>query len=168
MTLDWQLLLRDGAVLAAVASVWVMGSLRYNPRLFIRHYPKEIREAAAPLTDAERKTGKLVGLPFLALLVGVPIWSTLSFHSAHPEASFADQAAHGFGVSMVFNLVDFLLLDLLWLGVLRPKWAMIPGTEHVTFSFNTADHVRGFVVGAVVAVVVGLGAAGIAQFWQVG
>ncbi|SUS03306.1 conserved membrane hypothetical protein [uncultured Defluviicoccus sp.] len=162
MTLDWQLLLHDGAILAVLASVWVMGSLRYNPRLFLRHYPKEIREAAAPLTHAERKASKLVGLPFLALLIGLPIWSTLSFASAHPDALFADQVVHGFGVSMVFNLVDFVVLDLLWLGVLRPRWAMIPNTEHVTFRFNTADHVRGFVVGTVVALVVGLIAGGIA------
>lgn len=163
MTLDWQLLLRDGAILAALASAWVMGSLRYNPRLFLRHYPKEIREAAPPLTDAERKTSKLVGLPFLVLLVGVPIWSTLTFASVHPAASFVDQAAHGFGVSMVFNIVDFLALDLLWLGVLRPKWAMIPNTEHVTFRFNTADHVRGFIVGTIFAVVTGCIGAAIAS-----
>jgi hypothetical protein len=162
MTLDWPLLLRDGAILAVAASVWVMGSLRYNPRLFLRHYPMEIREAAAPLTEQERKTSKLVGLPFLALLIGVPIWSTLTFASAHPAATLVDQAAHGFGVSMVFNIVDFLVLDLLWLGVFRPKWAMIPNTEHVSFRFNTGDHVRGFVVGTLVAVIVGLIAAGIA------
>lgn len=164
MTIDWQLLLRDGAILALLASVWVMGSLRYNPRLFLRHYPKEIREAAAPLNNAERKISKLVGLPFLALLIGVPIWSTLTFASAHPAASFADQLAHGFGVSMVFNVVDLLVLDLLWLGAWRPKWAMIPNTEHITFRFNTADHVRGFVVGTVVTLFVGLIAATVATF----
>jgi len=70
MTFDWQLLLRDGAILAALASIWIMGLLRYNPRLFLRHYPKEIREAATPLTAAERKTGRLVAIPFLAMLVG--------------------------------------------------------------------------------------------------
>ncbi len=159
MTLDWQLLLRDGAILAVLASAWVIGSLRYNPRLFLRHYPKEIREAATPLTDAERKTSKLVGLPFLTLLVGAPIWSTLIFAGAHPDASFVDQAIHGFGVSMVFNVVVFLVLDILWLGALRPKWAMIQNTEHFTFRFNTADHARGFVVGTVMALVVGLIAA---------
>lgn len=43
---------------------------------------------------------------------------------------------------MASNVVDFLVLDLFWLGALRPKWAMIPTTEHVTFRFNAADHVR--------------------------
>lgn len=52
------------------------------------------------------------------------------------------QATHGFDVSMASNVVDFLVLDLFWLGALRPKWAMIPTTEHVTFRFNAADHVR--------------------------
>ena len=72
---------------------------------------------------------------------------------------------HGFGVSMVFNLVDLLLLDLLWLGVLRPSWAMIPGTEAVVFRLNVSDHVRGFVVGTVLAVVIGCIAATVAGAW---
>ena len=162
MVLDWPLLLRDAGSRAMRSATPIELAPGYKPRRVLRLYPKEIREAATPLTPPERKTSKLVGLPFLALLIGVPIWSTLTFANAHPGASFVDQAAHGFGVSMVFNLVDFLVLDLLWLGVLRPKWAMIPNTEHVMFRFNTADHVRGFVVGTGVAVVVGLTAAGIA------
>lgn len=163
MTFDWQLLLRDGAILASLASLWIMGLLRYNPRLFIRHYPREIREAATPLTADERKTGRLAAIPFLALLAGLPIWSTVTFASIHPSASFVDQAVHGAGVSMIFNAVDFLVLDLLWLGVLRPRWAMIPNTQHISYRFNTGDHVRGFGVGSLVAGVVGVVAATIAS-----
>jgi len=162
MIIDWPLLLRDGAILAVAASAWVMSSLRYNPRLFLRHYPKEIREAAQPLTLTERRTSKLIGLPFLLMLVGIPIWSVLSFVSEHPSANFLGAAFHGFGVSMVFNLVDLILLDLGWLGVLRPSWAMIPGTELIVFRFNVSDHLRGFAVGAVLAVIVGCIAAAIA------
>lgn len=162
MIIDWPLLLRDGAILAVAASAWVMGSLRYNPRLFLRHCPKEIREAAEPLTVAERRTSKLVGLPFLLMLVGVPIWSVMSFVNEHPSGNFLDAAFHGFGVSMVFNLVDLILLDLMWLGVMRPAWAMIPGTESIVFRFNVSDHLRGFAVGAVLAVIVGCIAAAIA------
>lgn len=161
MIIDWPLLLRDGAILAVAASAWVMGSLRYNPRLFLRHYPKEIREAAQPLSVPERRTSKLIGLPFLVMLVGVPIWSVLSFANEHPGANFPDAAFHGFGVSMVFNVVDLVLLDLIWLGVLRPSWAMIPGTESMVFRFNLSDHLRGFVIGTVLALIVGCIAAAI-------
>lgn len=159
MIVDLPLLLRDGAVLALIASAWVMSALRYNPRLFLRHYPKEIREAAPPMTDAERKTSKLVGLPFIALLLGFPIYSAITFDGSHPEANFLAKAVHGFGVSMVFNVVDFVVLDFLWLGALRPRWAMIPGTEAVTFRFNTADNVRGFFSGTILALIIGLVAA---------
>lgn len=155
MTLDLHLLLRDGTLLALLASAWVIGALRFNPRLFLRHYPKEIRDAATPLSEQERKASKLVGLPFIALLIGLPIYSTLAFHSAHPAAGFVARTVHGFGVSMVFNLVDFLILDLLWLGAIRPRWAIIPGTENIPFKFNTADHVRGFFVGSVLAAISG-------------
>ena len=163
--LDLPLLLRDGTILAVVASVWVMGSLRTNPRWFLRHYPEEVRAAAPPLTKNERVASRLVGLPFLAALVGIPIWSVASLVGLYPGATFLDAALHGFGVSMVFNLVDLLLLDLLWLGVLRPSWAMIPGTEAVVFRLNVSDHVRGFVVGTVLAVVIGCIAATVAGAW---
>lgn len=107
------------------------------------------------MTRGERIASRLVGLPFLLALIGIPIWSVMSHKAAHPEATFFDAALHGFGVSMIFNIVDLLVLDLLWLGLLRPKWAMIPGTETVVFRFNVADHVRGFVVGTVLAVIIG-------------
>lgn len=162
MIIDWPLLLRDGAILSVAASAWVMASLRYNPRLFLRHYPKEIREAAQPLTVAERGTSKLIGLPFLLMLAGVPIWSVLTFANEHPRAIFLDSAFHGFGVAMVFNLVDLIILDLIWLGAMRPRWAMIPGTESIMFRFNVSDHLRGFVVGTVLAVILGSIAAAIA------
>lgn len=138
-----------------------MGTLRYNPRLFLRHYPKEIRNAAAPPTEAERNTSKWIGLPFIALLIGLPIYSTILLETAHPDADFPSKTAHAFGVSMVFNVVDFVVLDLLWLGMLRPRWAMIPGTESVTFRFNTSDHLRGLVIGTMMAAIIGLIAASV-------
>lgn len=98
---------------------------------------------------------------------GVPIQSTLTSASERPDASLVGQATHGLDVSMASNVVDFLVLDLFWLGALRPKWAMIPKTEHVTFRFNTADHVRDFVVRTVMALVVGLIAASLAAWtWR--
>ncbi|MBK8841024.1 MAG: hypothetical protein IPO30_20880 [Hyphomonadaceae bacterium] len=42
---------------------------------------------------------------------------------------------------------------------------MIPGTEAVVFRLNVSDHVRGFVVGTVLAVVIGCIAATVAGAW---
>lgn len=156
MTLDLPLLARDGALLSILASAFVMSTMRFNPRLFLRYYPKVIREAAAPTSRQERIISRIVGVPYLALLIGLPIWSVVTFTHHHPNANYLSAATHGFNVAMAFNIVDLLIIDLLWFGQFRPKWATIPGTEHIEFHFNTTDHLRGFGVGTILSVLVGL------------
>lgn len=151
---DWLLALRDGAMLASAASALIMGALRFNPRLFLRSYPKEIRAAAAPVTRAERLQRLIVGVPLIALLLGVPIWSAAMLSARHDGAIGADALfADAFTVGMVFNLADWLVLDVLWLGLLRPSWAAIPGTETVSYRFNYGHHFRGFLIGTVLAAI---------------
>ena len=120
--------LRDGAVLSLAASALLMGALRLNPRLLIKHFPEEMRQAVAPPTPQEARTGRLVGLLLVALLAGGPLASTLVM-ARGADTSFMDRALHAFLVGMVFNLVDWLVLDELWLGVFRPRWAIPPGAE---------------------------------------
>ncbi len=148
--IGWQTALRDGALLSALASALVMATLRLNPRLLLRHYPPELRAAVPPNTPRERMISRLVGLPLIALLVGVPAWSTAAWQAAIGEQAFGQLWLHAFIVGSVFNLVDWLVLDELWLGVVRPRWAMLPGAEDVPFQFNHGQHLRGFVVGCVI------------------
>lgn len=154
MSLDWQVALRDGAFVALAASLLVMGTLRANPRLLMRHFPRELREAVAPMTPRERVTARLVGLPLIGLLVAGPWVSTAIALGGAAPVPFADAFAHAFVVAMVFNVVDWLILDEFWLGVLRPAWAMLPGAESVAFRFNHLQHARGFVIGSILSAVI--------------
>jgi len=154
VTIDWQIALRDGALLALAASVLVMGTLRINPRLLMRHFPAELRAAVPPLTPRERIVGRLVGLVLIALLVAGPWISTAAAHGANATTGFSEAFEHAFAVSMVFNAVDWLVLDEAWLGGLRPAWAMLPGAEAVPFKFNHLQHARGFVVGSILSAVI--------------
>jgi len=142
-----------GLVLSVLASGWVVIVLRINPRVFLRHYPKAIREAAPPLSRSERGLTAILGLPLFALLIGVPLWSGFNLtngHAAGQAALFLD----AFIIGMVFNVVDLVILDVLWLGMFPPRWAMIPGTEHVPYVPEYAKHVGGFIVGTVVAALI--------------
>lgn len=147
--------LRDGVLLSLAASALLMTTLRLNPRLLIKHFPAEMREAVAPLTPRETRIGRLVGLLLVALLAGGPLASTLVM-ARGADTAFADRAVHAFLVGMVFNLVDWLVLDELWLGVLRPRWAIPPGAEHVPVRFEHGRHARGFATGTVVFAVLAL------------
>lgn len=139
--------LRDGALLSVAASALLMITLRLNPRLLIKHFPKEMREAVPPLTPAESRTGRLIGLLLVALLAGGPLVSTLAMAHAAPDTTFADRALHAFVVGMVFNLADWLVLDEFWLGLFRPRWAIPPGAEHIPVRFEHGRHARGFLTG---------------------
>ncbi|MFZ5718676.1 MAG: hypothetical protein ACOY5Y_04335 [Pseudomonadota bacterium] len=144
--------LRDGALVAAAASTVVMGSLRANPRLFMRHFPTALRERLAPLSAAEMRAGRVVGALLLLLLVGGPMASTLATAARDATLGFPTLFAHGFVVGMVFNAVDWLILDELWLGVLKPAWALPPGATIDDFQpFDHGRHARGFAAGAILA-----------------
>ncbi len=160
---DWAILACDAAILSLVASAYVMALVRLNPRLFLRHYPPEIRAAAPPATPQEKRLARLVGLPFIALLVGWPIWSSLQLAARNPYVGPEMLGLNAAAISMAFNVVDFAVLDVLWLGMLRPSWAMIPGAGDVAFRVNPRDHLRGFVVGSGLAFVLGALVTGVAM-----
>ena len=60
-------IVRDGALLSLVGSTCLLVLLRVNPRLFLRHYPNEIRKIVPPKSEKEQRLSLLLGL-----LIGVP------------------------------------------------------------------------------------------------
>src|SRR5258707_10185247 len=102
-------ILRDGALLSVVTSTYLLALLRFNPRIFLRHYPKEIREIVPPKSEKERRMSILLGL-----LIGVPLTAALLWQTATlGSRSFWELFSYAFGVLFIFNLVYFLILD--WL-----------------------------------------------------
>jgi hypothetical protein len=144
-----------GSLLSAFAGGWIVLLLRINPRLFLRNYPKAIRAAVPPLTKSEKSRATLAALPLFACLIGVPVWSALNLAASRdyavPQVGLFIDA---FGVATVFNLVDLVLLDILWLGLFPPRWAMMPGAEGIPYQPEFAKHLRGFLVGTIIAAMI--------------
>ena len=110
------------ALLSVVASTCLLLLLRFNPRIFLGHYPKEIRKIVPPRSKKERWMSIL-----FVLLIGVPFTSALLWRTATLGThSFWELFAYAFGVRFIFNLVDLLILD--WLIVCRFKlrWVVPP------------------------------------------
>lgn len=164
MTLNGGVILAHGGVIALAASALVMLALRSNPRLFLKHFPEKVRAAQPPLSQAEMAAGVLIALPLFAVMVGGPIVSTLMIAGGRgaPQDPLS-LWTHAFLVGMVFNLVDWLVLDELWLGVGKPRWALPPGAtvEDVT-PFAHGQHLADFLKGTIFFAVVGLIASGVA------
>jgi hypothetical protein len=155
--LDTMRILRDGALLSVVASTYLLVLLRFNPRIFLRHYPREIREIVPPKSEKERRISILLGVPFALLLLGAPFASALLRRTAtQGSASFLELFAHAFGVFFLFNLVDLLILDWLIVCRFKPRWVVLPGAEHIVIAKPYLLHFKGFLIGTVGSVIVGL------------
>jgi hypothetical protein len=157
---DTMRILRDGAVLSVVVSTYLLALLRFNPRMFLSHFPKEIREIVPPRSDEERRMSILLGAPLGLLFIGSTFASALLWRaSAQRSLSFWEIFAHVFGLFFLFNLVDLFILD--WLIVCRftPRWLIIPGTEHIVMPKEYLYHFKGFLTGTVVSVIGGLAVA---------
>ena len=158
--LDTTRILRDGALLSVVASTYLLVLLRFKPRIFLRHFPREIREVVPPKSETERRMsilfGLLIGVPFLSAL----LWRTATLGSH----SFWELFAYAFGVLFIFNLVDLLILDWLIVCWFEPRWMTLPGTEHIVVPKQYFHHFKGFMVGTVGLVIAGLAIAALLSF----
>jgi hypothetical protein len=153
-------IVRDGSLLSVVASTYLLVLMRANPRIFVRHYPVEIREIVPPKSEKERRRsiflGLLIGAPFASAL----LWRTVTLRSH----SFWELFAYAFGVLFIFNIVDLLIIDWLVVCWWKPLWVILPGTEHIVISNPYLHHFKGFLVGTVGLVFVGLAVAALVYF----
>jgi uncharacterized repeat protein (TIGR03806 family) len=164
MTLDVALIALHGGLLAIAASALIMGSMRANPRLFLRHFPAKVRESQPPLTAGEKGAGRIVGLLMLLVFVGFPVWSA-TMHASKHGADFLSLFVHAFLVGMVANTVDWLILDELWLGVGKPRWALPRGVAPAdVLPFEHGRHFRAFLTGTLIFAAIALIAALAAPF----
>jgi len=145
-------IVRDGAFLSVVGSAYLLILLRFNPRIFLGHYPKEIREIVPPKSDRERRMSI-----FLGLLIAVPVAVALLWRAATLEShSFWELFAYAFGVLFIFNLVDLFILDWLIVCWIKPAWVILPVTEHTAIPNPYVHHFKEFLMGTAGLGVVGL------------
>ena len=155
-------ILLDGAILSAIASLFLIAVLRFNPRLFLQDYPQGIQSQVPPKTEREKRQSLVVGIPFLVLLFAVPFISTLTLkRQGGADVSFFQLFLNAFGVAFSFNLVDLLLLDWLMLCTITPRLVVIPGTEGNQAYKDYAFHFRASIIGTAISVAAGLVMAGI-------
>jgi hypothetical protein len=154
MNIVWSLAVRDAAVLAIGACGFLAGMLRFNPRLFLAHYPEVLRKVAPPKTASEKRQSVIGAIILFAWTIGVLAASAIGAESRGTD-DFTGLALHTFFVGMLFNLADWLILDELWLGLVRPRWLIPAGIDPTTIPFEHARHFRGFLRGSLLFALIG-------------
>jgi hypothetical protein len=159
----WTAVAVDGAVLSLAVGAVILGSLAYNPRLWINDAPARVRQLAAPLTPAERRDRMIVGIVFLLTVIGLTMWSAARLAARHGEPlPFMTALAHFLGVFFIFNLFDLVVIDWLVVLVLRPAFLRrlsVPELAYEETVGGYAYHFRAFLKGMGVIVVLSLIAA---------
>lgn len=143
-----------GLVLSLVLSVVLLVMGLVNPRLMLQDYPKDIQAVVPPKTAAEKRQTLYWALPFWLFFLGCPTIAALTVKAAH--GSFLEIFLTAFGVSWLANLVDWLILDWLVFCTITPPFVVLPGTRGMAGYKNYGIHFRGFLIGTVIAAVVGL------------
>ena len=159
---DFPLFFSHSGLYIALATIPLLFLVIANPRLMLQDYPPAIKEIVPPKTEAEKRQSTWLGLPFILVLFVFPIYSTFVYQArAGGGAGFLLLWLHAFGIAFAFNLWDWLVLDWLVFCTITPKRFVIPGSEGHPAYKDYFFHFRGFLIGTVFCVVMGLIAAGI-------
>jgi len=160
--LSFERILIDGLILSAVATLIMLASMMVTPRIWLQDYPKPIQNQVPPKSEDEKRLSLAFGIPFILVLVGGPFVLTALQAARNPGAiTFGELFLYAGGLALVFNLLDWLVIDWLIFCTLTPKIIVIPGTEGNPAYKDYFYHFRGFLIGTVFSAVVGLAVAGI-------
>jgi hypothetical protein len=157
---DFSLFLSHAGFYVALATVFLLGLVLYNPRLMLQDYPPAIKAIVPPKTEQEKRLSTWLGLPFILVLLVFPVYATFVFQ-AKMGTGFFSLWLYAFGIALAFNLWDWLVLDWLVFCTITPRQFVIPGSEGHPAYKDYFFHFRGFLIGTVFSAVLGVIAAGI-------
>jgi hypothetical protein len=152
--LPWTPLLIDLAILIAVFTVFVLGTIFWKPRIWLHDFPADIQAMAPPKTPEEERLTWMVAVPFMLMFFGLPILLALDLKTVL-GADFSFLAAWLYGYALFFgvNLWDLLALDWLGFALTDPQNPPIPGTAGARGYRDYAFHFYGFLKGCLIGLV---------------
>lgn len=143
-------ILIDGLTACVPFSIVVWVSFLSMPRLWLHSLPPDIQAMAQPKTAAERRLTAVMGVLVLLSFFGVPMALTWRLQAEMSGGlSFAAAFTHLYGVWMVVNLWDLLLIDWPYAYFVNPERPPIPGTGGARGYKDYGFHSRAFLKASV-------------------
>jgi len=130
-----------------------------NPRMMLNSYPTEIRNAVSPLTQAERRQKIFFATPMLLVMIGYPVLVAWMYRPVDSEFEYFLFVI--WGMMLVFNLYDLIVLDWLLFCAITPNLIVIPGTKDHPGYKNYLFHFIGFLKGIFITLFISAGLAGV-------
>lgn len=158
MTLSFAQVLMDSLLLTAVFTLVVMGSLYLNPRLWLQDYPAEMRAKVPPLTRREKLAQYVLTALFVLACGGALAYAGSRLLIANGgTVSLLTAYVHIALMLNFVNLFDAVVLDYLLLARLKPRFAILPGTEGLEYLFDDLGmHWRNYLKGVMICSVLAL------------
>lgn len=143
-----------GVILSGVLFTLILGLVRINPEIMLKDYPPDIQAKYGPMSERSKRQRIPVAILVIVVLFGIV---TLSFQDLgmdpQGDLSFFTAFVHLFTMFSVFNLLDLLVLDWLFVVTIRPSFIILPGTEGLVGYEDYRFHFRGFLIGTVITLV---------------
>jgi hypothetical protein len=125
-----------------------------NPRLMLQDYPKDVQAAVPSKTAQEKRQTTYWAIPFWLVLLGFPTAAAIATKAA--GGGLFEIILAAFGVGLIVNLFDWLVLDWLVFCMWTPSFAIIPGTAGFAGYKDYGMHFRGFLIGAALSIILGV------------
>ncbi len=146
--------LLDLLILTTVFTVFVVGTLRWKPRIWLHDLPADIQALAAPKTADEQRLTTILGAPFIVLFLGLPLLLTWDLKaSLGADFSFFSAWLYAYALFVGVNLWDLIALDWIGISLVDPQRPPFPGTEGAAGWRDYAFHFYGFLKGCVIGLV---------------
>jgi len=141
-----------GLICSILLSTIILLLLLKSPRIFLEGYPDSIRSCVPPKTKLEKRWSLYYGIPFLSVLVLYPLLIGWQLEGLNNDG-FMSLVVLIWGILLVFNLFDLLIIDWLLICVITPKFVIIPGTEGNKGYNDYGFHFLAFLKGTIITLV---------------
>ena len=147
-------ILIHGFLMSAVLTIILLGSIAYNPRLWLRTYPDDVKAKVPPKTKKEKRLALVFQIPFMIIMLGVPTVSTITLkRNMAEDFTFLTGFVNFAGISTIFNLVDTVIIDWGVFCSITPKFITINGTEGLEGYKDYKMHLKAFIKGLMITAV---------------
>lgn len=155
-------MLLEGLIYSVVLALIVTVSQLFNARLWLNCYPKAIQDIVPPRTKSEMRKKLIVGIPFMLIMLGYPLYSTFVL-----KAGMGSSYNYWIGflnlmvIQNSFNLFDLIVLDWLVFCTIKPKYLMLEGTAGMKEYSDYIFHLKAAGKGLLISVIFSAAAAAI-------